>query len=506
MLAGRGGVMRRLLIAAGIAAATIAGAGALWPERLAVNAPILQSALGLGATPPAERTWRERLRVPEGFSVDVFADGVKNARMLRFTPAGDLLVSRPRAGRVVLLERDADGDGRSDGARDLVTGLNRPHGIDLHGEWLYVAETDAVGRIRFDAASRSVSGELERVITGLPGGGNHWTRTIRFGADGWLYVSVGSSCNACSEDDPRRAALLRFRPDGSQPEVYATGLRNTVGFDWRPDTGELFGTDNGRDLLGDDVPPCELNRIERGASYGWPFAYGSRVPDPEFGVAHPDEVQASVGPAHAFGAHTAPLGITFLRGAHWPPAYRGAALVALHGSWNRTEKQGYEVVSLHWGGRGTITERPFLSGFEIDEDVIGRPVDVAEGPDGRVYVSDDYTGRIYRVSWGAGSGAGPAAEGAPTAVDPLAAIPAEEREARVARGAALYERYFCAQCHEGLRAREGVIVVPLQGLSARYAVDDLVAFLKAPTPPMPALELGEDERRDLAVYLLAAHP
>jgi glucose/arabinose dehydrogenase len=498
--------MRRLLIAAGIAVATIASAGTLWPERLAVNAPILHSVLGLGAAPPAERTWRERVRAPEGFSVEVWAEGVKNARMLRFTPTGDLLVSQPRRGRIALLERDADGDGRSDGTRELVAGLERPHGLDLHGEWLYVAETDAVGRIRFDAAGRSVSGEFERVITGLPGGGNHWTRTLRFGPDGWMYVSVGSSCNACVEDDRRRATLLRFRPDGGEPEVYATGLRNTVGFDWRPDTGELFATDNGRDLLGDDVPPCELNRIERGGFYGWPFAYGNRVPDPDLGASHPDEVQASVGPAHAFGAHTAPLGMTFLRGEHWPPAYRGAALVALHGSWNRTRKQGYEVVSLHWGGRGTISERPFLSGFELDEDVIGRPVDVAEGPDGRVYVSDDYTGRIYRVSRGSGSGTATSASAPAAAADPLAAIPAEEREARIARGAALYERYFCAQCHEGLRAREGVIVVPLQHLSDRYAVDDMVAFLKAPTPPMPALELGEDERRDLAIYLLSTHP
>ena len=302
--------------------------------------------------------------------------------------------------------------------------------------------------------------------------------------------------------------MLRFRLDGSEGETFASGLRNTVGFDWRPGTDELFGTDNGRDLLGDDVPPCELNRIERGGAYGWPWAYGNRVPDPDLGPAHPDEVAASLGPAHAFGAHTAPLGITFLRGTHWPPAYRGAALVALHGSWNRTRKLGYEVVSLHWGGRGTISERPFLGGFELDEDVIGRPVDVAEGPDGAVYVSDDYTGTIYRVAWtgGAGSGTGAAPAPAPAAEDPLAGIPAEEREARVARGVALYAKHFCAQCHEGLRAREGVIVVPLQGLSQRYAVDDLVAFLAAPTPPMPALELSVEERRDLAVYLLAAHP
>jgi glucose/arabinose dehydrogenase len=446
--------------------------------------------------------------MPEGFSVSVYAQGIKNARLLRFTPTGDLLVSQPRRGSVTLLERDADGDGRPDGVRELLSDLNRPHGLDLHGEWLYVAETDAVGRIRFDPATRSVSGAFERVITGLPAGGNHWTRTLRFGPDGWMYVSVGSSCNACIEKDERRATLLRFQPDGSQPEIFARGLRNAVGFDWRPSTGELFGTDNGRDMLGDDLPPCELNRIERGGLYGWPYAYGNKVPDPDLGAGHPDEVRESLAPAHAFGAHTAPLGITFLRGGHWPPAYRGAALVALHGSWNRSEKQGYEVVSLHWGGRGTVTERKFLTGLEIDDDVIGRPVDVAEGPDGAVYISDDYTGRIYRMVWTGGAStaavAESAAEAAPSA--PLAGMPAAEREVRVSRGAALYEKYFCAQCHEGLRAKEGVIVVPLQGLSARHGVEDLVAFLEAPTPPMPALELDEDQRRDLAVYLLSAHP
>jgi cytochrome c553 len=325
-----------------------------------------------------------------------------------------------------------------------------------------------------------------------------------------MYVSVGSSCNACEEQDERRAALLRFRPDGSQPEVHARGLRNTVGFDWQPGTGELFGTDNGRDLLGDDVPPCELNRIVAGGFYGWPYAYGDKQPDPDFGAANPDRVRESLAPAHGFGAHTAPLGIAFLRGAHWPPPYRGAALVALHGSWNRTEKQGYEVVSLHFGERGTVSERKFLSGLEVDDDVIGRPVDVAEGPDGAIYVSDDLTGRIYRVTLAgvetARAAAGAATPAAAPPAAPLAAMPADEREARAARGAALYSQHFCAQCHEGLRAEEGVIVVPLANLASRYTVPDLMAFLAAPTPPMPALGLSDDERRDLAVHLLSAHP
>jgi glucose/arabinose dehydrogenase len=318
--------------------------------------------------------------------------------MLRFIETGDLLVSLPPSGRIVLLERDVDADGRPDRRHDLLTGLSRPHGIDIYDGWLYVAETGTVGRIRFNANARSVSGTLAR-IGEFPGGGQHWTRTLRFGPDGWMYVSIGSSCNVCREADPRRAALLRFRPDGTEGQVYATGLRNTVGFDWRAGMNELYGTDNGRDFLGDKVPPCELNRIDSGKFYGWPYAYGDKVPDPDFGAGNEDKVLRSVAPVHNFAAHTAPLGISFIRGRGLPAAYHGAALVALHGSWNRTEKVGYEVVSLHFESGEKIAERKFVTGFELDEDVIGRPVDVAEGPDGAIYISDDFSGSIYRVAY-----------------------------------------------------------------------------------------------------------
>jgi glucose/arabinose dehydrogenase len=267
-----------------------------------------------------------------------------------------------------------------------------------------VAETDAVGRIRFDAATGRVRGQYEYVVTGLPGGGNHWSRSLRFGPDGGLYLAVGSSCNVCEEEDLRRAALLRFRPDGSGAEIYASGLRNTVGFDWQPGTGYLYGADNGRDLLGDDLPPDEINRIERGGFYGWPYAYGERVRDPDLGEAHGDRIRASLPPVQQLPAHAAPLGLAFLRGGGWPADYRGAALVALHGSWNRTRKQGYEVVSLHFRADGGIERRPFITGFEINDDVIGRPVDIVEGPDGAVYLADDYAGSIYRIRYAAPGG------------------------------------------------------------------------------------------------------
>lgn len=480
----------------------------LLPERYAVNAPIRQMLFGRGVEAAPEDELRRTLVAPDGFSVSLYAAGLPNARLLRFTETGDLLVTQPRSGRVALLARDAGGDGRADGTQTLLDGLDRPHGLDFHDGWLYVAEGSAIARVRYDAVSRRATGALERVVTGLPDGGNHWTRTVRFGPDGRMYVSVGSSCNVCIEEDPRRAAMLRFAPDGSAEEIYATGLRNSVGFDWQPGTGALYATENGRDLLGDDTPPCELNRIVQGGFYGWPFAYGDRVPDPDLGAGRAEQIAASIPPAHAFGAHNAPLGITFVRGARAPDSLRGAALVALHGSWNRTVRDGYEVVSLHWSPGGEIEERPFLSGFLQDGRAIGRPVDVAEGTDGAVYVSDDYAGAVYRVTW-VGKGVRDAdTAGASTATeigagDPLAGLPAAERKAMNARGGALYEAHACFRCHELARAEPGAVPVPLVRLAAKYDVERLASYLAAPQPPMPLFPLEPADRRDLAVHLLS---
>jgi len=497
---GRRSARRTTVLAALLALGS--GACSLLPERCAVNAPVAHMLFGRGAGTPSARAVEERMRVPDGFSIGVFAEGVENARILRFTPTGDLLVSQPRLSRVVLLERDSDGDGRSDGQRTLLEGLNRPHGLELWNGWLYVGETDAVARVRFDPASRGVSGDLERVVTGLPAGGNHWTRTLRMGPDGWLYVSVGSSCNVCVEEDPRRAALLRFRPDGSEGEIFATGLRNSVGFDWQPGTGQLYATDNGRDLLGDDFPPCELNRIERGAFYGWPVANGDRVPDPDEGSGQEARIASSVRPAFSFAAHNAPLGMTFVRGPESRGAYARAALVALHGSWNRTRKDGYKVVSLHWQPDGSIEERDFATGFLHDEDVIGRPVDVAEGPDGAFYVSDDYAGVVWRIGRGA---AAAAAVGSRERVAPASRATSEmdaaERTRRSERGRTLYESNACFSCHEAERAAPGVVAHPLDGLGARLSLEEIESRLATPTPPMPVFALEAQDRLDLAVYL-----
>lgn len=378
------------------AASLVAIACWLLPERYAVNAPIRAFARNLpdrgDAAPPPQ------LAAPEGFEITLFASDLPNARTLRFTPGGRLLLSQPREGRVVALEPDRDGDGRSDGRTVLLDGLDRPYGLDFDAQWLYLSDAASVARFPFDPQGARLLGAAETLLDGLPSGGNHWTRTLRRGPDNWLYLSIGSSCNVCIEADERRAAILRLRPDGSGVEIYARGLRNAVGFDWRPGSDEFYATDNGRDLLGDDFPPCELNRIERGGFYGWPHANGARVPDPDFGEGRADVIARSLPPAHAFRAHNAPLGIHFVRHPAAPPGYRAAALVALHGSWNRTRKDGYKVVSLHWQPDGRIEERDFLTGFESNEDVIGRPVDVAEDSEGAFYVSDDFAGAIYRIA------------------------------------------------------------------------------------------------------------
>lgn len=350
--------------------------------------------------PIPEPLLRERIQLPAGFGITLFASGVPGTRMLRFTTAGDLLVSTPAEGKVILFERDANGDGHADGQRVLLDHLTAPHGLALYNDWLYVAESDAVLRVHFDAATRAVRGEPERIIRGLPTDG-HWTRTIGIGPDGWLYLSMGSSCNVCLEKDARRAAITRYHLDGTGQQIYATGLRNAVGFAWQPGTGALYATDNGRDFLGDDFPPCEVDRVVEGGFYGWPFANGDRVPDPDFGDGHADMIAKSIPPAHGFGAHVAPLGITFYSATQFPERYRGAAFVAQHGSWNRSHKSGYKVVALLFDADGTIREEDFATGFEVNEQVFGRPVDVAVGPDGALYVSDDFGGAIYRIAYAA---------------------------------------------------------------------------------------------------------
>jgi len=460
---------------------------------------------------PADEVGR-RLKVPEGFHVQEYTGGIEGARFMRFTSTGDLLVSSPGLGQVFLVERDQNGDGRADGKRVLLDDLDKPHGVALHDGWLYVAETGGVLRVRFDASTRTVSGAPERIVDDLPAGGRHYTRTVGVGPDEKLYVSIGSSCNVCVEEDERRAAIVRYEIDGSGERIYASGLRNAVGFAWQPSTGVLWATDNNRDLLGDDYPPCELNRITEGGFYGWPFANGNRERDPEYETGYDAEIASSIPPAHDFAAHTAPLGITFYDGESFPEGYRGAGFVALHGSWNRSEKIGFEVVAIRFEadpakpGGAALREEPFLTGFLAGDEVSGRPVDVAVGPDGALYVSDDYTGQIYRVSYGwtpsgdaPAAASGAAAPRATAKADPLASLGATERTAAARTGAELWEKNDCATCHGPDRAKGQR---PLGDLTQRYSIDSLMRFLSAPRPPMPLYPFDEKQKRELSIYLL----
>jgi glucose/arabinose dehydrogenase len=391
---------RRFLVitAASVLVVLAALVAFIWwgPVPVSDKRVMLDFMLGRGIAPPSETTVAERLRAPPGFRVQAYSTEVPLARVMIVTPEGDLIVSRTRGNVVSLLERDWNGDGVADGHRVLFDNLDGPHGLALHDGWLYIAERTAIGRVRLDTATGRPAGTYERILTGLTADGFHQTKTIGFSPDGWLYLAHGSSCNVCVEQDPRRATMMRMRPDGSGAEVYATGLRNSVGFDWAPWDGALYATDNGRDLLGDDFPPDELNRIEQGHFYGWPYVNGSGVPDPDFGGQYQGDVPPT-DPAHAFRPHNAPLGIHFLRNAR-APGHGHTALVALHGSWNRSTPDGYKVVALHWRDDGTIEESDFLTGFLNEDGIIGRPAFVTEGPDGAIFVSDDYAGVVYRVS------------------------------------------------------------------------------------------------------------
>jgi glucose/arabinose dehydrogenase len=373
--------------------------GFVWfgPVQVGNKKILLDFMLGRSIEPPSAAQVAAKLQVAEGFRLEVYSTEVPLARWPLATSTGDLIVSRTRGDQVVLLERDANGDGKPDAVRTLLEQVEHPHGLALHEGWLYVGELRGIGRIRFDEDTGQVSGPYEHIVSDFSSDGFHQTKTIGVGPDGWLYVSQGSSCNVCVEKDPRRATVMRMQPDGSQREIFATGLRNSVGLDWAPWDGALYATENGRDLLGDDLPPDELNRIEQDRFYGWPFVHGAGMLDPELAKGHESEAARAVPPVHGFRAHNAPLGLHFLRGQNLPPGYARTALVALHGSWNRRQPDGYKVVALDWQPDGRIVERDFLTGFLGEGGIIGRPAGITQGADGAIFVTDDYAGVIYRI-------------------------------------------------------------------------------------------------------------
>jgi glucose/arabinose dehydrogenase len=311
-----------------------------------------------------------KMMVPEGYTLSVFAEGLSKARFMTFSSEGVLHLSEMDTGNILSFP----------GKSLVLSGLQNPHGLLFHEGFLYVAEETQVIRYK--------DGKKETVVAGLPGGGNHITRTIAI-KDDKLYVSVGSSCNVCEEKDKRRAAIVRYNLDGTGEEIFAEGLRNSVGIIFGPD-GKLWGTDNGRDLIGDDVPPEEVNIIEQGKYYGWPYCYGNHIWDKSFGKRDQAFCDTTVDPTVSMQAHSAPLGL------RWGPD--GALYVAFHGSWNRTVPTGYKVVRIEKKeGEGYVV-KDYITGWLEGTKSWGRPVDVIFDADGNLYISDDSAGIVYRLS------------------------------------------------------------------------------------------------------------
>ncbi|MFC4637743.1 PQQ-dependent sugar dehydrogenase [Deinococcus hohokamensis] len=361
-----------------------------------LTAGVLTGMLGLTALPSASAQGiASSLKVPNGFRVTEYATGFKNPRLLAVAPNGDVFVSDMRAGIVYVLP-DRNSDGKPEGKTAFATGLNEPHGLAFHNGYLYVANTDAVVRFAYKSGDTKARGAAQKLVN-LPAGGGHSTRTITFGPDGRMYVSIGSSCNICEETDKRRAAVWVYDADGKNGKPYATGLRNAVGLEWFG--GTLYATNNGRDMLGDNIPPESFYRLKAGGNYGWPYCYtlnGKQVFDREFGQK---TAAACTNATPAFAtvtAHSAPLGLAFYTGTTFPSAYRNQMFVALHGSWNRTQRTGYKVVMIN---PQTGKVQDFVTGFLNGQNVRGRPVDLAVTPDGALLLTDDATGSIYRISY-----------------------------------------------------------------------------------------------------------
>ncbi|MEO8986276.1 MAG: PQQ-dependent sugar dehydrogenase [Rhodanobacter sp.] len=345
----------------------------------------------------------DQLTLPAGFHVAVYSAQVPNARAMTLGARGTVFVGSAGAGKVYALT-DANGDGVAERVRVVASGLKLPMGVAFRDGDLYVS---AVSRI---VVLRDIENHLDdppkpEVITDkLTRETHHGGKFIAFGPDGKLYVPVGAPCNIC-DPAPDHGKLLRMDADGSHWQDVALGIRNSVGFDWQPGTGELWFTDNGRDLMGDDVPSDELNRItRRGEHFGYPYCHQGDVPDPEFGVGKSCKDYTS--PVLKLGAHVAALGMRFYTGEQFPAAYRGAALIAEHGSWNRSSKSGYRVMAVRLRGSKVLGYTPLVTGFEHNEKAWGRPVDVQPLPDGSVLVSDDLAGAIYRVTYKPGIGSG----------------------------------------------------------------------------------------------------
>ena len=346
--------------------------------------------------------------VPPGFHVSVFADSVQNAREMALGPRGTVFVGSMFAGKVYAIV-DRNGDYKADRVVVIASGLNQPNGVALHNGALYVATNSRI--LRFDDIERHLDAPPAPVVVRdslpNPSAGHTW-KFIAFGPDNLLYMSAGAPCNVCLSP-PMVSTILRMKPDGSNLEVFAEGVRNSVGFDWHPQTHELWFTDNGRDMMGDDVPNDELNVAwKRGMHFGFPFCHQGDVPDPEFGKQR--SCSTTEPPVQKLGAHVAALGITFYTGNMFPASYKNAVIIAEHGSWNRSTPSGYRVMVARTDGRRVTSYEPLLEGFlpstgsvpggrGAGRAALGRPVDVQQMPDGSILISDDTGNRILRVTY-----------------------------------------------------------------------------------------------------------
>ena len=338
----------------------------------------------------------QSIRLPPGFAIEVLVDNVPNARAMAWGARGTLFVGSRAAGKVYAVQFRP---GERPRTTVIAAGLEMPVGVAVRDGSLYVS---AVSRIlRLDGIEDRLETPPKPVVvtSAFPRETHHGWKFIAFGPDGWLYVPVGAPCNSCEPDADRYANIMRLRTDGSGLETFARGVRNTVGFDWHPETRALWFTDNGRDLMGDDLPDDELNVAPRaGLHFGYPYCHQGDVPDPEFGRTRP--CKEFTAPVAKLGPHVAALGMRFYTGAMFPPEYRNSIFIAEHGSWNRSKKIGYRIKRVVVDGERLVRQEVFAEGWlQAGDRVWGRPVDVLVAPDGALLVSDDYAGAIYRISY-----------------------------------------------------------------------------------------------------------
>ncbi|SHF31055.1 Glucose/arabinose dehydrogenase, beta-propeller fold [Fodinibius roseus] len=342
----------------------------------------------------------DNLSLPEGFSVEIYASDVPDVRQMVLSNGGMVYAGSRDAGKIYAIA-DHDNDFQADTVYTIDEDLRLPSGVAYRGGSLYVG---AVSRIlRYDDIDERLEDPPEPVVVSdsYPSEGHHGWKFIAFGPDGKLYVPVGAPCNICDSDKEMYASITKMSADGSNREIIAHGVRNSVGFDWHPETGELWFTDNGRDWMGDNQPPCELNHLtEKGQHFGYPYKHGSGIWDPEFGEQGKDSGQTFRPPARELGPHVAPLGMIFYTGDLFPEEYQHDILIAEHGSWNRSEKVGYRITRVSLNGDKAGSYESFAEGWLQENDAVwGRPVDLLQLSDGSVLISDDHRGVIYRVTY-----------------------------------------------------------------------------------------------------------